>query len=129
MTDCHGDMIGSMRMRTDGSSGSTVAQGRYTAFGGESRWDRDERERAAIGKASEDARGRPATCPDGVSRRRTTGGFISGERERYGYAGAWGYQTDTGVARYTGIMFALVRPSHHILSTPLSHCPSGCTRT
>ena len=46
----HGDMIGSMRMMTDGSSGSVVAEGTYTAFGE----------------------------------------FIIGDRDRYGYAGAWG---------------------------------------
>ncbi len=41
---------------------------------GESRYHRDERERAAIGKASREACVRPATCPQEVSTTRTTGG-------------------------------------------------------
>ncbi len=48
----YGDIIGSMRLMTDAASGSTVAQGKYTAFGE----------------------------------------FIDGDRDRYGYAGAYGYQ-------------------------------------
>jgi hypothetical protein len=36
--------------------------------------ERSERKRAATGKAGEDARVRPATCPEGVSTTRTTGG-------------------------------------------------------
>jgi len=42
-----------------------------TGYGGE----RSERERAATGKASMDASVRPATCPEEVSTRRTTGGY------------------------------------------------------
>jgi hypothetical protein len=36
--------------------------------------ERSEREQAAIGKASTDARDRPATCPQEVGTMRTTGG-------------------------------------------------------
>jgi hypothetical protein len=79
-------MIGTTRYMTD-STGTPAENAAYTAFGGEFRLSRDEREWAATGKAGREACVRPATCPDGVSGRRATGGRIDGTNHRYGYAG------------------------------------------
>lgn len=51
------DTIGSMRLKTDGTTGGVGAEGTYTAFGE----------------------------------------FISSDRDRYGYAGGWGYESDSAV--------------------------------